>query len=415
MKKYGYIKNIKNQIKKKNKIKSNNNIINNRSKKGTRKKRQNLVQNLISRGSAPPPKDKSKTNNKTNNKANNKNNKKKEEYVIKNLKIINNNSSVNYIKSSNKELFSNTNKKKLGKKSKKQKKANIQNLETQIIPKKDKNKKNENKKNKNLNNFALINMDINISRGGEYIPPESHIFLNNYNFKEALKYDYRQLCEIFYIFALAKQILFHTFLFWSPLELFPLRLCLLFFIISSDLALNALFYFNNNISKKYRSAKNIFIFAFSDNITIIFLSIFVGFILLTLLSKLSNSTNNIREVFKKEEEKMKKNKKYKITEKRKKEILLEIEEILKNYKIKVVVLIVIELIIFLFFWYFVTAFCHVYISTQKSWLFDSFISISCQAIIELIISLGLAKLYRLSINSKFHCLYKIAMFMYNFG
>ena len=110
-------------------------------------------------------------------------------------------------------------------------------------------------KNKNLKNYSLINIQLNLSRKHKHIPPDSHIILNNYNYQEAIKYDLRELCVIFYIFALAKQIFFHTFLFRSPLELFPLRLCLFFFIMSSDLALNALFYFNDNISKKYRNAK----------------------------------------------------------------------------------------------------------------------------------------------------------------
>ena len=308
--------------------------------------------------------------------------------------------------------------KKLVIKSNKSKIKNKANLETQneSLPNITNNDNNsgKNTKNKNLNNYSLINIQLNLSGNHKHIPPDSHIILNNYNFKEAIKYDLRELCVIFYIFALAKQIFFHTFLFRSPLELFSLRLCLFFFIISSDLALNALFYFNSNISKKYRNAKNIFLFAFSDNIIIITLAIVIGFILLTLLSKLSNSINAIKDIFKKEEEKMVNNNKYVVSDKRKKEIINEIDEILKKYKIKVVILIIIELIIFLFFWYFVTAFCHVYAATQMSWLIDSLLSILFRAIIELLISLGLAKLYRLAIAGEIECLYKIVMFIYNF-
>ena len=267
----------------------------------------------------------------------------------------------------------------------------------------------------NKNGFILINIDLNLFRHKEYIPLESHIILNNYTFEEAKKYDQRQLCLIFYIFALSKQIFFHTFLFRSPLELLSLRLCLFIFIISSDLALNALFYFNDNISKKYKNAKNLFLFTFNNNITVILLSTFVLFILLTFLTKLSNSINNIRQIFINEEEKLKKDKKYKITNKRKDEIFLEIEEILKTYKFKVTILIIIELILMLFFWYYITAFCHVYHATQSSWLFDSFLSILSRIIIELLICLGLAKLYIIAVTSGVYCLYKIVIFFYNFG
>ena len=320
---------------------------------------------------------------------------------------------MNFLKSSNKGIIpNNQSKQNKGKnikikKMKQKKKKNLINLPTEANPKEE--------TKKNLDKFTLINMDLNLSFNKNYIPPESHIILNNYNYEEAKKYDLRELCVIFYIFALAKQIFFHTFLFRSPLELFPLRLCLLIFIISSDFALNALFYFNDNISKKYRYAKNLFLFAFSDNITVILLSTFVGFFLLTFLAKLSNSTNSIREIFRTEEEKLKKNKKYKVSELRKKEIVLEIDEILKKYKIKVAILIIIELLLTTFFLYFVTAFCHVYQATQLSWLWDSLLSILSRAIIELLLSLGLAKLYRLAIESDIQCLYKISMFLYNFG
>ena len=429
MEEYGYIKEIKN-------IKNNQNI------KKSPKHKKNIKNNQSSEG--PPPKHK-------NVKSDNRNN-----LITKDIKLIDNSSSFNDIKSSKREIFQNNKDdiKKKGIKDKKiinqnnnkilhNKKSNISkkillnnNIQTN---KKIKSKKNDNmsklptqtlnsnimelnnsnlnEKNKNHNKyrFSLIRMNINLSHDKNYIPPNSYIILNNYTFEEAIKYDRRQICEIFYIFALAKQIFFHTFLYRSPLELFSLRLILFIFIISCDLSLNALFYFNENISKKYRNAKNVFIFTYTDNIVIIFLSILVGFILLTLLAKLSNSTSTIREVFRKEEEKLKSNKKYTITQVRKTEILLEIDEILKKHKMKVIIFIVIEFILMLFFWYFVTAFCHVYNATQISWLLDSLTSILIRAVIELLISLGLAKLYNIALVGECHCLYKILMFLYNFG
>ena len=272
---------------------------------------------------------------------------------------------------------------------------------------------NENKK--NINKYFLININLNLSRDEKYVPPESHIILNNYTFQQAIKYDLRQVCVIFYIFILSKQIVFHTFLYKSSIELFSLRLCLFLFIFSCDLALNAFFYFDNNISKKYKANKNLFLFTFSDNIFIIFITTLCVFILLTLIAKLSNSIYDIREVFMKEEEKLIKDKKYKVTAKRKKEILLEIDNILHKYKIKITILIIIEIIIMMFFWYYVTAFCHVYSSTQISWILDSLLSMLSRAIIEMLISFLLAKLYRLAVESENHCIYRFVMFLYNFS
>ena len=232
--------------------------------------------------------------------------------------------------------------------------------------------------------------------------------------EESFKYDKRQICEIFYIYLLSKQAIFHAFLYRSPLVVFPLRLCLLFFIISSDLALNAFFYFNDNISEKYRNPKNIFEFTFTTNITLILLSTLVGFVFSTFFTKLSNSTKEIRDVFKTEEEKLKKDKKYVVTEKRKIEIQKEIENILQRYKVKIICLITLELIFMLFFWYYVVAFCHVFSSTQISWILDSLISIIFSVIIDALICFALSKLYTMAVNSEIICLYKIALFFYAF-
>ena len=170
---------------------------------------------------------------------------------------------------------------------------------------------------------------------------------------------------------------------------------------------------NDNISKKYHYAKGLFLFTFSNNLTIILLSTLLSFILVSLVSKLSNSTNAIRKVFRNEEEKIKANNKYKISEKRKEEIFFEIEKILKIFKIKIFILIIIEIVLILFFWYFVTAFCHVFSNTQTSWLLDSFLSFISRIIIELLFALIFAKLYIISVESNCYCLYRVLLSIYD--
>ena len=278
-----------------------------------------------------------------------------------------------------------------------------------------KTKKNiKNEKSNNIFNFNIININIK-NKKRTYKPLDSNKILNNYTFEEAIKYDYRSICLVYYIILLSKQAVFHAFLFNSPLEIFPLRFCLFIFIYSSDLALNAFFYLDDKISEKYYYTKSLFLFAFSNNITVILLSTLVGFLFMTLFTNLSNLTNEIRNAFRNEEKKLMKNKKYTVTEKRKKEVLTEIDKILKKYKIKIIILIIIEFLLMLFFWYYVTAFCHVYNSTQYSWLFDSFLSILSRTVIDFLLPLGLSKLYRLAVESNIKCLYKIVLFFYSFA
>ena len=53
-------------------------------------------------------------------------------------------------------------------------------------------------------------------------------------------------------------------------------------MLSCDLALNALFYSNDNISKKYEYAKNLFLFTFNNNITIIIYSTLLSFVIIKI-------------------------------------------------------------------------------------------------------------------------------------
>ena len=289
----------------------------------------------------------------------------------------------------------------------------IENTSKKKIKTKTKNKEDNDDVNED-NNFGIIKIKLN-SDIKKYHPKDSNQSLHNYTFDEATRYDRRNIIRVFYIYLLSKQIIFRTFLQKSPLELFPLRLTLFIFMLSCDLALNALFYFNDNISKKYHYASNLFLFTFSNNITIIIYSTLISYFILTLLSKLSNSSNAIRNVFRKEEEKMKKNKNYTTKEETKREIFYEVENILKKFKIKIIILLIIETILILFFWYFVTAFCHVYSSTQSSWLFDTFLSILSRLMLELIFGFLFAKLYNISVASGMETLYKILICIYDFS
>jgi hypothetical protein len=274
---------------------------------------------------------------------------------------------------------------------------------------------NNNKENKIKNlDLNLISINLNDLSRRDVSPKESNITLYNYTMEEAFKYDRRNILVIFYIYLLSKQAFFHAFLYRSPLVLFPLRFCLLLFIISSDLALNAFFYFNDNISRKYRYTKSIFIFAVSNNITVILLSTLVGFILLTLFTNLSNSTKAIRDVFKNEEKKIRKNKNYKVTQKRKDEIRKDIENILNKHKCKLIILFSFEIILMIFYWYYVVVFCHVFSGTQTSWLIDSVLSMISRLIIDLLFCLLFAKIYRIGVASNYQCIYKIALFFYGF-
>ena len=92
---------------------------------------------------------------------------------------------------------------------------------------------------------------------------------------------------------------------------------------------------------KDKMGKNILVFAFTNNLIVIILSTLIGYAFLTFFNNLNNIINEIRQIFRTEEQKMKKNKKYTVTVNRKKEILIEIKKIMRKFKIKVIIFYVI--------------------------------------------------------------------------
>ena len=280
-----------------------------------------------------------------------------------------------------------------------------------------KSKKAITKLNKEKNFPGYYNLiQINADNSSKNKPPESKYILNNYNYNQAIKYDTRDFWRIYYIILLSKENILNTFFFKTPLELFPIRLSLFIFTYSCDFALNALFYVNQKISDKYHyDGDSLYLYMFVNNLTITIFSTLSSYLLVKFLHLLTNSKNAIENLFKNEEEKMRKNKKYKVNSKSKKDMHNNLLKIYKTMKIKIICYIIIEFLVLLFFLYYVTAFCEVYKSTQKSWLYDSFISFLLSFLFEFLISFFISLLYISAIKIRINCLYNIILFLYRLG
>ena len=257
--------------------------------------------------------------------------------------------------------------------------------------------------------YFLIKLDANNAKIN-IKPPESNYTLKNYEYETALEYENRSFWRILYIVFLAKDHILNTFILKSPLESKPLRICLLLFSYTSDLALNTLFYFSDNISDKYHYTGNyLFWYTLFNNILISVISTLLSIILGSILSSMTNSKSRIEDEFKKEEEKMRENKEYAVSEERKAEIIISIKKSLKCLKIKMVIFIVVDFIVILFFYYFTTAFCSVYQGTQTSWISVAIVSIIISFPIEIIIALVITIIYKMSLKYKCKLLYKLSM------
>jgi hypothetical protein len=264
------------------------------------------------------------------------------------------------------------------------------------------------------NQYFLIQISANNSKNN--IPIESKILLDNYDYEEAIKYDKRSFMNIYYICLLAKENILNIFLINSPLELRSIRWIIFILIYSCDFALNTVFYFNDHISDKYHYEGNhLYLFTTFNNFFISLISTFLSFSIVNSLQLLTNSKDEVEELFRIEEKKMRQNQKYKVSFKRRKQILKTIYEINRKLKIKIIIFIILEFLIMLFFFYFVTAFCEVYRNTQISWLIDSFVSFILSFPMEFLYAFFIAIFYKISIQFQIKWLYKIIMVFYSLG
>ena len=260
--------------------------------------------------------------------------------------------------------------------------------------------------------YSLIQIDANNSINKR--PPNSDFILDNYDYETALIYDNRKFWRIFYISILAKENIINIILFKTPLDIRPLRICLFIFSYSCDLAFNTIFFTNQNISDKYHyEGNNLFLFTLINNSIISIISSLVGLILVNIFQHMIDARGDFEDIFRNEEKKMRENKKYKVSRKRKSEILKNIKDLYLNLKNKIIFFIIFEFSIMLFFYYFVTSFCEVYKKTQISWLSDFFSSFFISFGSEIIGALIITIFYIFSIRYKLKYVYNVVLFFYN--
>ena len=212
---------------------------------------------------------------------------------------------------------------------------------------------------------------------------------------------------------MSKESILNTFYYKQPLELMPLRILVFIFSNACDIALNCLFYLSDNISDKYHyEGKSAILFSLTNNITISIVSSIVGYCLIYFSQSLVQSTDKITALFRGEEDHLKKDKTYKVKTKKNMDILKEIKKIFKCLQLKIYIFLVIEGLLMLFFFYYVTAFCHVYNSTQTSWLLDSLTSYGISILTAFVLSFIMSVIYEIAIKCKCKILYKITLFIY---
>ena len=207
------------------------------------------------------------------------------------------------------------------------------------------NKKNKSfKKNHNSDNFLLSIKD------NKHL---SDYQLNNLKYPEAIKLDKRSFCQTYISLLRRQDLILFTFFTYNDFNLVCLKMIKFILMISLDMVMNVVFFFDESMHKIYLSYGK---YDFIQQIPKIIYSTIITQIIEVLMSYLCLTDIHY----------------YRILEnKGKKDIKNIILKNMKIIKIKIFIFLSTSFIFIVFIWYFISSFCAVYNNTQIIFIKDS--------------------------------------------
>ena len=186
--------------------------------------------------------------------------------------------------------------------------------------------------------------------------------INSLSYEDAIKYDKRTYFQYYWSLLKKKQLLLFTFFPQKDYNLLSLKISLFLVSFSLYFTINAFFFTDETMHKIYEDHG---VYDFLYQIPIILYSTIISTFLNMILKILSLSEKNILSLKQEKELKIAKKKAIKI----------------KNYiTIKFIIFFILSNFLLLFYWYFISCFCAVYINTQKILIKDTLISFTISMI-----------------------------------
>jgi hypothetical protein len=215
--------------------------------------------------------------------------------------------------------------------------------------------------------------------------------LNNLNYEEAIKFDKRTFIQIYLSKLKNNHLILFTFFSCNDHNLIYIKISRFLFLICTNLAMNVVFFFDSSMHKIYLDYGK---YNFIQQIPQIIYSSLISLIIGILISILIHTDINIYEI-----------------RQLKKFSSKKVNKILKLIKIKLLIYFIISFILFLFYWYFVSAFCGVYTNTQIIFIKDSSTSFCLGLLYPFLIQLFFTLIRLYSLRGKSKCknlLYKFS-------
>ena len=218
--------------------------------------------------------------------------------------------------------------------------------------------------------------------------------LNSMELYDALLFDKRSFCEFYWQQIQEKQNIIKTFFNRSPFESFPIKIMIFIFEIALFFALNGIFYSLSYISERFYNVKGGFMFFFKNQIYRIIYATMCAEVINFVIDFLTGSKDKIELLIKRE----KNNDTFRI----------EVVKVLKNMKRKYLIFIILNYIVIIFFWYFLSTFCNVYHNSQLDWFYGSLITFAVIEILPFIFCLFISAMRFLGLKCKMEGAYRLS-------
>ena len=233
--------------------------------------------------------------------------------------------------------------------------------------------------------------------------------LNNMDYQDASINDKRSCLRTYWSVLKRENSFLFTFIACNDYNLFYVKIEFFFIVLCTEMTMNGLFFIHETMHRKYTEGEN---FTFVQKLPQLIFTILVSDAIEVILCFLSMTDKHIYDVKALVRDQKEKNKKEKNDISDKKELGQKIMNILDVMKRKLVSFFVFTFLLFLFYWYFISAFCAVYQNTQVIFLRDSGISF-ITSFFESLFIYGITNILRaislsLCCRKKLGCVYKIS-------
>ena len=187
--------------------------------------------------------------------------------------------------------------------------------------------------------------------------------LNNLDYYDACELDKRTCCRSYWSVLMREHTALITFFACNDYNLFYIKIERFFILFCVDMTMSGLFFVHETMHRKYTQGED---FTFVQKLPQLLFTLIAAHIIEVILCFLSLTDTHIYEI-----------KGLSVDDKKNGEKIMDILSCIQR---KLTTFIIFTFILFLFFWYFISAFCAVYQNTQKIYLRDSMISFAISLI-----------------------------------